>query len=46
MSEIKFHPYIDGLIQYVFANPTTPMWELSTEDVRKTRNEMSTKHRL
>ena len=43
MSEIKFHPYIDGLIRYAFANPTTPMWELSTAEVRKTRNEVIAK---
>jgi acetyl esterase len=43
LSEIEFHPYIDGLIKYVFAKPTTPMWELSTAEVRKTRNEVITK---
>lgn len=40
MTEIEFHPYIDRLVKYAFENPTPPMWELTTTEVRKTRNEM------
>ena len=28
------------MIKYAFANPTTPMWEMRTTEVRKTRNEV------
>ncbi len=40
MSDIKFHPYIDGLIRAAFANPMTPMWKMTVEQVRETRNQV------
>ena len=38
MSDIEFHPYIEGLIKKTFANPTPPMWKMELEEARATRN--------